>query len=70
LIIHPPHVHAFGADFRLKLAIPDARVLEAQGTIGPAVLRRLQGWIMSHRDQLGKIWTDASRGNPIGKIED
>ena len=38
----PPHVHAFGADFRVKLAISDARVLETRGTIGPAVMRRLR----------------------------
>lgn len=38
----PPHVHAFGTDFRLKLAIADAAVLEAHGTIRPATLRRLQ----------------------------
>ena len=24
----PPHIHAFGADFRVKLAIGDGRVLE------------------------------------------
>lgn len=24
----PPHIHGFGADFRAKLAISDARVLE------------------------------------------
>lgn len=66
----PPHVHAFGADFRVKLAIADARVLEGRGTIGPAALRRLQGWVIGHREQLGRLWTDAASGNPIRKVED
>ncbi len=66
----PPHVHAFGADFRMKLAIADARVLEGRGTIGPAVLRRLQGWVIGRRVQLEQLWTDAASGNLIGKIED
>lgn len=66
----PPHVHAFGADFRLKLAIADGRVIEARGTIGPAILRRLQGWVIGHRELLGQLWSDAARGNPIRKIEE
>jgi hypothetical protein len=66
----PPHVHAFGPDFRLKLAIADARVLEAYGTIGPAILRRLQGWVRGHREQLGHRWTEATRGNPIRKVDE
>lgn len=66
----PPHVHAFGAAFRVKLAIADARVLEGRGTIGPAVLRRLQGWVVGHRERLGRLWIDAAVGNPIGKVED
>jgi Domain of unknown function (DUF4160) len=38
----PPHIHAFCADFRAKLAISDVRVLETRGTIAPAALRRLR----------------------------
>jgi hypothetical protein len=41
----PPHIHVFAADFRAKLAISDARVLETRGTIGPAVMRRLRQWV-------------------------
>jgi len=63
----PPHVHAFGPDFRVKLAIADARVLEGRGTIGPVVLRRLQGWVAGQR---GRLWIDAAIGNPIGKLEE
>jgi hypothetical protein len=65
----PPHVHAFGADFRVKLAIGDARVLETRGTVGPAQMRRLRHWVLRHRGRLGQLWTEARRGNPIGRIE-
>jgi hypothetical protein len=37
----PPQIHAFGADFRVKLAI-GAGGLETRGTIGPAVMRGLR----------------------------
>ncbi|MSP87412.1 MAG: DUF4160 domain-containing protein [Alphaproteobacteria bacterium] len=63
----PPHVHAFGADFRLKLAIAEASVLEVRGVIGPAMLRRLQGWMMARRAKLNELWIDAAAGRPIGK---
>jgi hypothetical protein len=66
----PAHIHAFGADFRLKLAIADARVLEARGTVGPSVLRRLRGWVLRHRERLSHLWGEAARGNPIGRVED
>jgi hypothetical protein len=66
----PPHIHAFGADFRLKLAIADAAVLEARGMIRPAVLRRLQSWTTAHRDRLGALWLDAAAGRLIGKVEE
>jgi hypothetical protein len=66
----PPHIHAFGADFRLKLAIADAAVLEARGTVRPAMLRRLQDWVVAHRQRLDALWTDAAIGRPIGKVED
>lgn len=66
----PPHVHAFGADFRLKLAIADAAVLEARGTIRPAVLRRLQNWTTTNRERLGTLWSDAAAGRPIGRVEE
>ena len=67
---NPPHVHAFGADFRLKLAIADAAVLEARGTVRPAVLRRLQSWTVEHRERLAAVWLDATAGRPIGKVEE
>ncbi len=66
----PPHVHAFGADFRLKLAIANGAVLEAHGTVRPAALRRLQAWTAAHRDRLEMLWSDAAAGRAIGKIED
>ncbi len=66
----PPHIHAFGADFRLKLAIADGALLEARGMVRPATLRRLQLWTAAHRDRLGVLWSDATAGRPIGKIED
>jgi len=66
----PPHVHAFGADFRAKMAISDARVLEARGTIAPAAMRRLRQWVLRHRGRLNHLWMDARRGNPISRIED
>ena len=65
-----PHVRAFGADFRVKLAIGDGRVLETRGTVGPAVMRRLRQWVLRHRNRLGQLWKDARYGNPIGRIED
>jgi hypothetical protein len=64
----PPHVHAFGADFRVKLAVSDARVLETRGTIGPAVLRRVRQWVLGHRVRLNQLWVDAAHGNPVGKV--
>jgi hypothetical protein len=66
----PPHIHAFGADFRVKLAIGDGRVLETRGTAGPAAIRRLRPWVLRHRGQLGHLREDARRGNPIGRVED
>ena len=66
----PPHVHAFAADFRIKLAIGDARVLETRGTVGPAVIRRLRQWVVSHRGRLNQLWTDAQFGNPMSRIEE
>ena len=66
----PPHVHAFGSDFRVKLAISDARVLETRGTIGPGVMRRLRSWVLSNRQRLGQLWAAAVRGNSIGKVEE
>lgn len=66
----PPHVHAFGSDFRLKLAIADAAVLEARGTVRPAMLRRLQAWTRQHREKLGALWSDAAVGRPVGKVEE
>jgi hypothetical protein len=66
----PPHIHAFGADFRVKLAIVDARVLETRGTIGPAVMRRLRQWVLKHRGRLSQLWEDGRCGNPVGRIED
>jgi hypothetical protein len=66
----PPHVHAFGTDFRVKLAISDSRVLETRGTIGPAVMRRLRQWVLRHRGQLNQRWLDATRGNPISRLEE
>jgi hypothetical protein len=65
----PPHIHGFGSDFRVKLAIRDARVLETRGTVGPATMRRLRRWALSHRGELTELWTNASRGDPIGKVE-
>ena len=66
----PPHVHAFAPDFRLKLTITDARVLEVRGNIGPAPMRRIRSWVLSHREQLGRLWAAAAAGNPVGKIEE
>jgi hypothetical protein len=66
----PPHIHAFGADFRAKLTISDARVLETRGIITPAVMRRLRQWILRHRSRLNQLWTDARRGNPLSRIEE
>ncbi len=66
----PPHIHAFGADFRAKLAISDARVLETRGTIAPAVMRRVRQWVLRHRGRLTQLWTDARRGDPISRIEE
>jgi hypothetical protein len=66
----PPRVHAFGADFRVKLTISDARVVETRGAVGPAVMRRLRQWVLRHRARLGQLWSDAMRGNPISRIED
>ena len=66
----PSHIHAFGADFRVKLAISDARVLETRGTVTPAVMRRLRQWVLRHRGRLNQLWTDARRGNPIGRIDE
>lgn len=63
----PPHVHALA---RLKLAIADGRVLEARGTVGPAVMRRLQSWTVGHREQLSQLWTSAIGGHPIRKLEE
>jgi Domain of unknown function (DUF4160) len=67
---NPPHVHAFGPDFRVKLAIADGRVIEAQGVVGPAVMRRLQAWMTRNRERLAQLWADAARGNPLGKVEE
>jgi hypothetical protein len=66
----PPYIHVFAADFRAKLAIGDARVLEIRGTIGPAVMRRLRSWVLRHRGRLNELWAAAARGIPIGKLED
>ena len=66
----PPHVHVFAADFRAKLAISDARVLETRGTVGPAALRRLRRWVLSHRATLSDLRTEAAGGNPISRIEE
>lgn len=66
----PPHVHAFGPDFRIKLAIGDARVLETRGTVGPADMRRLRQWVLRRRTRLGQLWIDARRSNPVGRIEE
>jgi hypothetical protein len=66
----PPHVHAFGRDFRAKLAIGDARILESRGTIGPAVMRRLRRWVLKNRSRLGQLWIEAAKGNPIGRVEE
>jgi hypothetical protein len=67
---NPPHIHVFATDFRAKLAIGDARVLEARGTIGPAMLRRLRRWVLANRSQLAQCWSDAAAGNPINRIEE
>jgi hypothetical protein len=67
---NPPHVHAFAADFRLKLTIGDGRILEARGTMGPAVIRRLQRWVLEHREKLNPLWIEAARGNPISRVEE
>jgi hypothetical protein len=60
----------FAADFRAKLAISDARVLETRGTIGPAVMRRLRQLAVRHRGQMRELWTDAQLGNPISRIQE
>lgn len=64
----PPHVHAFGADFRLKMAIADSSVLEVRGAIGPAMLRRLQSWVVARRARLTELWVEAAAGRPVGKV--
>jgi len=46
------------------------RVLEIRGTIGPAVMRRLRGWVLRHRGRLNELWAAATRGIPIGKLEE
>jgi len=66
----PPHIHAFGADFRAKLASSDARVLETRGTIAPAVMRRLRQWVLRLRGRLNRLWADARRGDPITRTDE
>lgn len=67
---NPPHVHAYGPDFRLKLEISSGRIIETRGTVGPAVIRRLQDWTSRHRTRLAQLWQSAARGEPIGKVEE
>ena len=55
---NPPHVHVESADFRARVAIQDASVLD--GGIPPKFSKEALSWIEKNREWLLKKWAEYS----------
>ena len=66
----PAHFHVIAADFTARIALADLSVIDAEGRMRAADLRRLRAWAAAHQAQLWDSWLRARRGERVQKIED
>jgi hypothetical protein len=63
----PPHLHAWIAEHRCKLAILDGAVLESR--LPARKLARVQAWPAENRGEVANAWLEISNGRSFkGKI--
>jgi hypothetical protein len=64
----PPHIHAWLAEHRCKLAIWNGALLE--GHLPKAKLKQLQEWLEQHRPEVADAWNEIHSGRAYkGRIE-
>jgi hypothetical protein len=66
----PPHFHAESGDFKARILIADASLIDLKGTIRPKDWRTLREWTMKHRDALLENWDRVRVVNVPSKIEE
>ena len=64
---HQPHIHARYQDQKAVVAVPGGELLA--GSLPPAKLRILLGWVEIHKDELMADWELAVEGKEPYRID-
>jgi hypothetical protein len=65
----PPHFHAEGPDFSLRIAIDNGTIMDQLGKVSAGTRRILIDWTTEHREQLMENWRLARSQQPLKRIE-
>ena len=63
----PPHFHAFYAGSQASVSIQGLAVLA--GSLPPRAMGLVVEWASQHLDDLQRVWEQAARREPLGRIE-
>ena len=63
----PPHFHAVYAEHEALISIEDFSLL--RGHLPPRGMGLVVEWAQLHRDELRHVWGQASRMQPLDRIE-